>query len=201
MSEQLPPDRSVGTVIANDDFEIAFDATFSDDFEASYNITDDPLASGSTSSDHITKNPVQFSITGAISRTALGSFLPDNARRLEIARDLLIALGDARGTVAIVNGYHVLEGYAVESLKIGRAGAGGGNQISVSMGFKQLITTESRTTQILAENVESIFAPGLTNLTYGGEQSPAESEGVDATGELVAIHEELTFPVLSGGAV
>lgn len=193
-----PRSRRVGTVISNDAAEIPLDATLSESYEASYEVAEDALEDGSTTSDHINRKARKFSLTGVISRVSLGTFLPDDPRRLEIARDTLLAIADARGTVTIVNGYNVLEDYAIESIKLDRS-AGEGHQVQVSMSLSELVTTASQTTQILAENINSEFAPTLGTLALGGEQVPEESEGVEVKGEISDLHEQYAYSVLTGG--
>lgn len=180
--------------------EVVLDAVLTEQLGATYDVAKDTLEEGAETSDHIHKKSRTFSLSGVMGAITFGDYLSSDPDRLRTARAELLAIGDERGTVDVVSGYDALAGYAIESIAFGREAPESG-KLSVEITLSQIRTTAAQTTQLLAKNAALEFQAGMTNLTLGGEQQPAESEGTDIKNEVAEAHQSVAYSLLNGGGL
>jgi hypothetical protein len=185
-----------GTVISNaDGLEAILDATLTDSKGQSFEITSDAIEDGSNVSSNIIEGPIEFSLTGFITRTP--TFEEGEQSRLEKARDDLFRLGQAKKPVTVINGFNVLQNYAIERVDVSRSEADG-QGASASMSFKQLTITTPITANLPPSNVDASLKDGATPTGDAGNQSPAESEGTATKAEVSKSIAAVGFDFLTG---
>lgn len=164
-----------GTVITNTDgLRVVLDATLSDDRGQEMGVTSDPIEDGSTVSNHIIKLQGTFSLTGIVTRTPL--FEEGTPTRLEDLIEDLFELINAKKTVTIINGLHVLSGYVMRRLNTTRD-PDTGQATNVSIDLVEYTITSPVTAKLPPLKVAEDKRDSATPTGDAGTQSPVESEG------------------------
>lgn len=189
--------RLIGTVIASATRTAVLDATLSDAQTRTVKWTTHPIEDGSEIQDHGTEEQVQYTLTGRISRTTLGTVLVDDPLRLETTRDTLSNMLSDKEPISIINGVYALENYVISSLVFTR-GEGQGQSLDVSMTLLGLVTTSTATIVIPPELVFDDFGASFTSLELGGAEVPGESDGTEIKDEVESSIVKSGYNFLSG---
>jgi hypothetical protein len=190
--------RTVGAVLQNSIRGVTMDATLTDEAGVEVKWSSHPIETGAEIQDHGTVSPRTYTLTGVVSRTTLGPVLPDDPRRVEIARDTLFAMAEDRLPVELFYDTFVLESYVITSVRSSRD-SGTGQALRFSIGLQALRVTVSETTEIPADRVASDQAAGLTATSDGGQQVAAESTGEEVKQEVRTSIAAAGFDFLVGG--
>lgn len=142
--------------------DVSLDCTVSETHNATATVTDHPVESGSTITDHIRPEPLQLTITGIVSNTPIGTkklqIVSSEIGRIraddtvlghaETAAKKLEEIRLSAKPVKVVTRLRTYENMAMLSLSIPRD-AKTGNALNFTMQFKQIRIVTNRTTRVV----------------------------------------------------
>jgi hypothetical protein len=171
-----------GAIVAADGSQIVFDVVSSETHADRWRITDHPVTSAASVSDHIQREPSQVEMEGVVSNTPLYIADPEQ-NRANSAYDLLLQIAARRELVEVVTRCRLYQNMAIAEVSRRRGSDISANEARLTVRLKQVVRAEA-----LAATVDpAIFADEVRSRAAededAGNQAPVDNtqESLDLT--------------------
>ena len=179
------------------------DCTVSISHDFSNSVTEHPVETGVSFSDHVQLKNNRFSVSGIFGQYGLNDYQADTltrgSERIQQAYKFLRRLRDERLAFTLVSKYETYSDCVVESLTI-PVNADGSNSLYFDMSIVQIRKATTESVNLVISNVIDSKKDGASGTTNGGKKSTGEVTKLEALSRFLTTKdpEELDKAVAGG---
>lgn len=179
------------------------DCTVSISHDFSNSVTEHPVETGVSFSDHVQLKNNRFSVSGIFGQYGLNDYQADTltrgSERIQQAYKFLRRLRDDRLTFTLVSKYETYPDCVVESLTI-PVNADGSNSLYFDMSIVQIRKATTESVNLVISNVIDSKKDGASGTTNGGKKSTVEVTNLEASARFLTTKDpEELDKALTGG--